>query len=63
MLDVLMKSLQYTFAQPERLQLALTHRSKSADHNERLEFLGDSVVNFVIADALYLQFPKATEGE
>lgn len=63
MSDVLMKSLQYTFKQPERLQLALTHRSKSGEHNERLEFLGDSVVNFVIADALYLQFPKATEGE
>lgn len=63
MLEALMTSLQYHFKQPEGLQLAMTHRSKGGEHNERLEFLGDSVVNFVIADALYLQFPKATEGE
>ena len=43
--------------------MALTHRSKGGEHNERLEFLGDAVVNFVIAKALYSQFPHATEGE
>ena len=51
------------FKQPELLKLALTHRSKGGEHNERLEFLGDAVVNFVIAEILYHQFPKATEGE
>ena len=43
--------------------MALTHRSKGGEHNERLEFLGDAVVNFVIAEVLYHQFPTATEGE
>jgi ribonuclease-3 len=55
--------LNYEFQQPNFLKVALTHRSKGGEHNERLEFLGDAVVNFVIAEALYQQFPKATEGE
>ena len=45
------------------MELALTHRSKGSRHNERLEFLGDSIISCVIAEALYLQFPEATEGE
>ncbi|TAK73036.1 MAG: ribonuclease III [Gammaproteobacteria bacterium] len=61
--DELTKKLNYTFHQPKLLKLALTHRSKGGDHNERLEFLGDAVVNFVIAELLYQYFPKATEGE
>src|SRR3990167_4516570 len=59
----LIKKLNYEFRQPKLLKIALTHRSKGGDHNERLEFLGDAVVNFVIAEILYHQFPKATEGE
>ncbi|OGT38489.1 MAG: ribonuclease III [Gammaproteobacteria bacterium RIFCSPHIGHO2_12_FULL_38_14] len=59
----LFEKLNYTFKTPKLLQMALTHRSKGGEHNERLEFLGDGVVNFVIAEVLYHQFPKATEGE
>ena len=42
---------------------ALTHRSFSGNNNERLEFLGDSVLNFIIAHQLYLRFPKLPEGD
>ena len=63
MIAELEKKLKYEFKNPENLQVALTHRSKGGDHNERLEFLGDAVVNFVIAEILYHQFPKATEGD
>lgn len=59
----LMQTLGYTFNEAGRLQVALTHRSCGGEHNERYEFLGDSVVNFVIADALFHQFPQASEGE
>ena len=45
MIGVFCDRLGYTFRQPELLQEALTHRSFSAKHNERLEFLGDSVLN------------------
>ena len=44
------------------LKQALTHRSAGAPHNERLEFLGDSIVNMLIAEALFLRWPKADEG-
>lgn len=63
MSDELLKKIDYQFKHPELLQVALTHRSCGGDHNERMEFLGDGVVNFVIAEILYHQFPKATEGE
>lgn len=63
MSDELSQKLNYTFKQPAHLKVALTHRSRGGEHNERLEFLGDAVVNFVIAEVLYQQFPKATEGE
>lgn len=55
--------LNYQFKDEKFLKTALTHRSKGSEHNERLEFLGDAVVNFVVAEILYHQFPKATEGE
>lgn len=51
------------FRDPELLRRALTHRSFGALHNERLEFLGDSVLNCVVALELYHRFPKLTEGE
>jgi ribonuclease-3 len=53
----------HRFAKPELLRRALTHRSHSATHNERLEFLGDSVVNCAVALELYHKFPQLTEGE
>lgn len=59
----LLKALGYQFNNPLLLLAALTHRSKNSDNNERLEFLGDSILGFVIADSLYGQFPAATEGE
>jgi ribonuclease-3 len=58
----LMRLIGYTFKQPKLLKQALTHRSAHAEHNERLEFLGDSILGFVIAEALYSQFEQATEG-
>lgn len=61
--DVLRKKIGYDFAQPKLLQRALTHRSHSALHNERLEFLGDSVVNCVIAKYLHDNFPDLPEGD
>ena len=55
--------LGYRFADPELLRRALTHRSFGATHNERLEFLGDSVVNCVVALELFEKFPQLAEGE
>lgn len=57
------KALGYRFSQPELLRQALTHRSHSSPHNERLEFLGDSVLNCVIATLLYQRFAALREGE
>lgn len=59
----LSKRLGYQFNQPLLLEQALTHRSAKGHHNERLEFLGDSVLGFVIAEVLYLKFPQSSEGE
>lgn len=50
------------FANLAPLRLAITHRSFSSDNNERLEFLGDSILNFVIARELFKRFPEAREG-
>jgi ribonuclease-3 len=62
-LDDFSRSIGHRFNDPKLLQRALTHRSHSAEHNERLEFLGDSVVNCVVALQLYRKFPGLTEGE
>lgn len=59
----LCKQLGYQFAQSQLLQRALTHRSFSAAHNERLEFLGDSVLNCTIAKYLYQTYPDLPEGD
>jgi len=59
----LQRALGYEFSDPELLTLALTHRSAGGNNNERLEFLGDSIVNHIIAEALYQRFPKAREGD
>jgi ribonuclease-3 len=63
MSDELCRKLKYQFTTPKLLTTALTHRSSHNDNNERLEFLGDSIVNLIIAEALYLQFPRSQEGE
>ena len=52
----------HAFADPALLAQALTHRSAAAVHNERLEFLGDGVVNLIAAEALFLRWPRADEG-
>ncbi len=53
----------YHFSDPSYLELALSHRSVGPLNNERLEFLGDSLLGAVISEALYLKFPKLKEGE
>lgn len=55
--------LGYSFRQTRLLQQALAHRSFSATHNERLEFLGDSVLNLGVSELLFRRLPKASEGE
>ena len=50
------------FRDPALLAQALTHRSAGAPHNERLEFLGDALVGLIVAEVLYLRWPKADEG-
>ena len=57
-----MQTLGYVFKDDALLVTALTHRSVRGANNERLEFLGDAVVNFLIAETLYALFPKAREG-
>jgi ribonuclease-3 len=52
----------HAFADPALLAQALTHRSAGAPHNERLEFLGDALVNQFVAEALYRRWPNADEG-
>jgi ribonuclease-3 len=62
-LQRLCKAMHYEFHNLELLEEALTHRSKQARNNERLEYLGDSILGFLIAKRLFDMFPKATEGE
>lgn len=57
------RALGYDFRSGELLRQALTHRSYGVPHNERLEFLGDSVLNCVIAQALYERFSEIKEGD
>lgn len=55
--------LGYQFENQRQLQLALTHRSHGATNNERLEFLGDSILNFIVGEALFNRFPDVREGQ
>lgn len=57
------KALGHGFSAPELLRQALTHRSHGSPHNERLEFLGDSVLNCVVAALLFERFGALTEGD
>ncbi|HDR8869552.1 TPA: ribonuclease III, partial [Burkholderia territorii] len=62
-LSQLESRLRYEFRNAELLRQALTHRSHSATHNERLEFLGDSVLNCAVAALLFQRFSKLDEGD
>ncbi|MCR4302554.1 MAG: ribonuclease III [Sulfuricaulis sp.] len=55
--------MAYIFRKAELLERALTHRSKSADNYERLEFLGDSILGFAISSELFNRYPNLSEGE
>ncbi|POP53221.1 ribonuclease III [Zhongshania marina] len=61
--DELCQKLGYQFKDESLLAMAITHRSFSANNNERIEFLGDSLLNMIIAEALYKRFPNLREGE
>lgn len=61
--DSIARSIGHRFSQPSLLTQALTHRSHSQPHNERLEFIGDGVLNCVIALELYRRFPELPEGD
>ena len=57
------KKLGYLYVNDDLLKRAITHRSAGSRHNERLEFLGDSILSLVIAEALYHRFPDVSEGD
>lgn len=59
----LSRIIHYTFQDASLMMMALTHRSFNAQHNERLEFLGDSILSFLVAQELYQRFPKIDEGD
>ena len=63
MLASLQSRLQHQFSDPSLLQRAVTHRSFSAEHNERLEFLGDSVLNLAVSTRLYRRLQAQSEGD
>ena len=62
-LDKLCRKLGYSFKRPELLEQALTHRSFGSRNNERIEFLGDAILGYLISIELYRRFPQASEGE
>lgn len=62
-LDLLSAKLGYVFKNQQLLTAAVSHRSYHGPNNERLEFLGDSILNFIITDVLFDTYPQATEGE
>jgi ribonuclease-3 len=62
-LSGLVRQIGHAFAQESLLNQALTHRSFSSANNERLEFLGDSILNCTVAALLYARFPKLPEGD
>lgn len=60
--ETLCKNMGLNFNNPQTFKMALTHRSANSVNNERLEFLGDSILGFVIAQKLFDLFPTASEG-
>jgi ribonuclease-3 len=63
LLKQLQQNLGYQFSDESLLTTALTHRSFSSDHNERFEFLGDSLVNMLVAEMLFEAYPNLPEGK
>ncbi|MFP4609818.1 MAG: ribonuclease III [Thiohalophilus sp.] len=61
--EKLCRKLGYEFNQPELLKIALTHRSYGSQNNERMEFLGDAILGYLVSTELYRRFPRASEGE
>lgn len=59
----LLKRIGYDFKDQALYELALTHRSYGANNNERLEFLGDAALNFIIGHAIYQKLPETSEGD
>jgi ribonuclease-3 len=59
----LCRELGYRFTEPQLIEQALTHRSAGGKNNERLEYLGDAILGFVVADELFNHFGEATEGQ
>lgn len=59
----LQQSLGYFFVKTDNLYQALTHRSVGRKNNERLEFLGDAILSYIMASTLYRCFPKTSEGD
>ena len=59
----LQERIGYTFENPALLQQAMTHRSFSSEHYERLEYLGDAVINVIVSDLLYQALPDLPEGQ
>ena len=57
------RKLGHTFVDEDLLKRAITHRSAGSRHNERLEFLGDSILSLVIAEVLFHRFPDVSEGD
>lgn len=62
-LSSLYSHLGYQFNDTSLIEAALTHRSSGSLNNERLEFLGDALLNFIIAEKLFILYPKSSEGE
>lgn len=62
-LETIQRKLNYSFQNQQWLHQALTHRSFSAQHNERFEFIGDSILNYTIAKMLFDAFPHLPEGK
>ena len=58
----LLRQLQYPVVDPKLFEQALTHRSAARTNNERLEFLGDAILNLIVAEYLYTRYPQADEG-
>ena len=62
-LDALQQKIGHRFADPALMERALTHRSYGADHNERLEFLGDAVLSLVVSSLLFDRLGDSDEGD
>jgi len=62
-IEKLQGKIGYVFKNYSLLKLALTHRSAGKNHNERVEFLGDSILSFIVAEELYTRYPDSNEGD